>query len=328
MLPELNNPLQMLTWLSTFGLVLALWSVAVLLWRQRRDERRARIAARLEEGREHPEGARRLSLWHEGEEASTVVPGLPAALGLHARLKRVAADAGWTGPAETVLFTLLLIAVGVGLALAFLTARSAPGVVGFATVLTVFWWVTHRRILARDSLFERQLVDALELSSRALRAGHPLSSAFQILAQEIPAPVGTVFAGILQSQAMGMGLEQALDGAARRTKSADMKLFSAALSIHLRAGGNLADVMETLAGVIRERMRLNRRFRSLVAQTEFSKRILIVLPFLLFGILSAISPRYTSVLYDTTAGLLMLSAAGMGVLLGWLVMSRMSVLRV
>lgn len=327
MLPELTNPLQMLTWLSTFGLVLALWCVAVLLWRQRGDERRARIVARLEEGREHPEGARRLSLWHEGEEASTVVPGIPSALGLYARFKRVGVDAGWTAPAGTVLFTLLLVALGVGLALTFLTTRLAPGMVGCATVLTVFWWATHRRILARDSLFERQLVDALELSSRALRAGHPLSSAFQIMAQEIPAPVGTVFAEILQSQAMGTGLEEALERAAQRTKSADMKLFSAALSIHLRAGGNLADVMETLAGVIRERMRLNRRFRSLVAQTEFSKRILIVLPFLLFGILSAISPRYTSVLYDTTAGLMMLTVAGAGVLLGWIVMSRMSVVR-
>ena len=325
MLPELSNPLQMLTWLSTFGLVLALWCVVVLVWRQRGDERRARVVARLAEGREHPEGARRLSLWHGGEQASTIVPGIPGAPGLRARLERVGVAAGWSAPASTVALAVLLVAAGVGLALVFLSARVVPGYVGFAAVVAVFWWATHRRILARDSLFERQLVDALDLSSRALRAGHPLSSAFQILAQEIPAPVGAVFAEILQSQAMGMGLEQALERAAGRTKSSDMKLFSAALSIHLRAGGNLADVMATLAGVIRERMRLNRRFRSLVAQTEFSKRILIVLPFLLLGILSAISPSYTSALYDTTAGLMMLTVAGAGVLLGWFVMSRMSV---
>jgi len=326
MFPDTANTPLLVTWLSTFGLVLALWTGAVMLWSRQRRERREQLRARLAEGGSAAAAGRRLRLWHEGEEAFTIVPGVPAPT-LRLRLERLRADAGWRSPARNVLLGALALAAAAGAVTALWSGRLAPAVVVFAAVLLAFWWLTQRRILARDNLFERQLVDALELCSRALRAGHPLSGAFQLLAGEIPAPVGTVFAEINQQQAMGLGLQEALQRAAERTKSGDMKLFAASLAIHIQAGGNLADVMETLAGVIRERMRLNRRFRTLVAQTEFSKRILIVMPFLLFGLLNAISPDYTSTLYATGPGLVLLTVAAAGVLLGWLVMNRMTVSR-
>jgi tight adherence protein B len=195
----------------------------------------------------------------------------------------------------------------------------AGGALGFA-----FWWVTQQRIVERLALFDRQLVDALELCARALRSGQPLSGCFHLLSREIPAPVGTIFTEICQQQAMGASLDESLRRATEMTRSADMKLFSAALSIHSRTGGNLAGVMQSLATVIRERMRLNRRFRVITAQTQFSKRVLLAMPILVFAALASISPAYVRPLYDTGTGRLLLTFAAALLLAGWFMMEKMS----
>ena len=139
--------------------------------------------------------------------------------------------------------------------------------------------------------------------------------------------MGTIFAEICQQQALGSSLDEALRRAAELTQSADMKLFAASLSIHVRTGGNLAGVMESLALVIRERMRQNRRFRVITAQTQFSKRVLLAMPFLVFGALSAISPEYVRPLYTTSPGMLLLALAVALMLAGWFLMERMAAVR-
>jgi len=326
-LPQLSDPVQVLMWFSTFGLVFAVWTLLVLVWHQRRGERRARLLRRLRDASLPGPGGRELRLWHEGGEATVVVAGAARRASLGERLGQIALDAGWRRPAPEVALWVLLAASALATPAFLLTSRVTPALVVFAAVLFAFWWVTSRRIVERTTLFERQLIDALELCARALRAGHPLTGAFRLLSSEVPAPVGTVFTEICQQQAMGAGLDESLRRAADLTRSADMKLFSAALSIHLRTGGNLAGVMENLAQVIRERLRLNRRFRVITAQTQFSKRILIALPFLLFGVLGAISPDYVQLLYTTTEGTYMLGAAAAMLLAGWFTMERLAVLR-
>ena len=327
LLPDLGDPLRALRWFSTFGLVLAVWMIFVLVWDQRRTDRRRRVLRRLEEdGVGAPGGGRQLRLWHEGGEATLVVPGERRAT-FGERIEQIGLDAGWRTPARTV----FSVAVGASLVLGalalFATGRLAPAAVAVAGTLFAFWFVTSRRIVERTAVFERQLIDALELCARALRSGHPLTGAFQLLASEIPAPVGTIFTEVCQQQAMGASLDDSLRRAADLTRSSDMKLFSAALAIHLRSGGNLAGVMDSLAQVIRERMRLNRRFRVITAQTRFSQRILIALPFLLFGVLTAISPEYARPLYTTTPGVYMSVAAVFLLLVGWFMMERLSLLR-
>jgi tight adherence protein B len=125
---------------------------------------------------------------------------------------------------------------------------------------------------------------------------------------------------------MGGSLDDALRRAAALTKNADMKLFSASLAINIRTGGNLADVVYGLAHVIRERMRLNRRFRVLIAQTQISKRILLALPVMLLLILAWLAPEYVAKLF-TGAGLFLLGTAVVSLVLGWVVMNRMAALK-
>jgi tight adherence protein B len=94
--------------------------------------------------------------------------------------------------------------------------------------------------------------------------------------------------------------------------------------IQLNSGGNLADMMERLANVIRERQRLARRVKVLTAQTQFSKRVLLSLPFLIFVVLNLINPNYMRPLYTTFPGQMILLAAGLGLLLGWVTMNWLS----
>jgi len=182
-------------------------------------------------------------------------------------------------------------------------------------------------ISKRTELFDQQFIDALDLACRSLRAGHPLVGALQLVAEEIGDPVGSIFDSICQQQTMGLSLEMAIHAAGKASSNEDMKLFAASLAMQMRSGGNLAHMMERLATVIRDRMRLNRRVRILTAQTQFGKRILIALPFVLMVVLSILNPKYIDPLFSTSTGQIMLSCGGISVLLGMWVMNRMAVLK-
>ena len=195
-----------------------------------------------------------------------------------------------------------------------LTGRALAGAGVAMAVIMLFWVLLKQQLTRRAAEFDMQFVDALELAARSLRAGHPLIGGFQLAAEEIPAPVGRVFADICQQQELGVSFEDALRRAAARA-NADVKLFATSIIIQLESGGNLADMMSRLAVVIRDRIRLNRRVRVLTAQTQMSKRILIVLPFVLFALLNALNPSYMEPLYATTAGKGMLVGASLSIML-------------
>lgn len=311
---------------AVFGLVLSLWVIGVLLWMRRRSKRDAVIRQRLDPVVAETGGSRTLHLWHEGEEATKTVPGRFKAPPLWDRLEQRRKDAGFKSPVKLLFGEGVLIAAAVFLVMYLITGRFIPPVVSTAVVVVILLWYASHRISAREILFERQLVDGLELSARALRAGHPLLGAFHLISEEIPAPVGRIFSEICQHQAMGGSLDEALRRAAALTKNADMKLFSASLAINIRTGGNLADVVYGLAHVIRERMRLNRRFRVLIAQTQISKRILLGLPVMLLAILSWLAPEYVAKLFSGN-GLFLLGTAVASLILGWVVMNRMAALK-
>jgi len=313
---------------AVFGLVLALWCVAVLAWSRKRKGEQEAIEQRLGTSKVVAPGTGRvLRLWHEGREAQMRVPGLRRKPTVQQKFARLCRDAGFRAPPRTVAIAVLGAAGFVGVLLLLVTGRVFPCLVGMLALLLAFWAWVNKRAVKQARLFERQLVDALELSSRALRAGHPLMASFQLIATEIPNPVGSLFSGIVQQQSMGMALDESLRRAAEDAGSADMDLFAAALAIHTRTGGNLADVMQSLALVIRERLRLMRRFRVLVAQTQVSKRILIAMPCVMFGVLHLVSAEYMEELYATDTGQMVLMAAAGSLACGWAVMNRMAELR-
>jgi tight adherence protein B len=182
---------------------------------------------------------------------------------------------------------------------------------------------TQNLIMKRANLFERQLVDALGVAARALRAGHPLVGAFQLISEEIGEPLGKVFSQIYHQQAFGSDLRESIRGAAKANRNNEFKLFATAVTVQLQSGGNLADLMDSLSSVVRARIRLNKRIRVLTAQTQFSKAILVAMPFIMFILLNLMNREYMEPLYTTREGNLMLLIMFVNILIGSWMMSKM-----
>jgi tight adherence protein B len=319
--------LDLTVFASAFLFVLSLWAVGVWLWSLRRSSRTQQVERRLGALADENASARELRLWHDGREVTTSVSGDARRASFQARLQQLREDAGWRMPLLSMALGVAGLTTLLSLATFVLTGRLLAGVGVGAVVLIVFWIYAKHRVVARAAVFERQFVDALELAARSLRAGHPLVGGFILASEEIPAPVGRVFAEICQQQDLGVSLEDALRGAANASANADMKLFATSVIIQLESGGNLADMMEQLAVVIRDRIKLNRLVRVLTSQTQLSKRILVALPFILFLLLNALNPAYMEPLYTTSAGKYMLIGGAVSLLLGVWAMGRLVILR-
>jgi tight adherence protein B len=327
MYPYLENNAQVVVIVSAFLLCMAVWAFVVSIWFIRRSSRSQKVEERL--GLTEPEGGatRVLRLWYEGREVTTAVPGQARHSSLIARLRQYRNDAGWEMPLRSIVLGVTGLTALVFLVGFVLMGRLLAGMGAAVMLLLILWIYLRHAINRRMATFDAQFVDALELAARSLRAGHPLVGAFRLISEEIRPPVGTLFAGICRQQDLGVGLEDAVQVAASSCSSSDVKLFATSIVIQLRSGGNLADMMERLASVIRDRTRLSRRFQVLTAQTQLSKRILIALPVVLFVVMNAINPKYMEPLYTTPLGQSLLIFAGASLMLGVWAMNRMVVLR-
>ena len=311
---------------SLFVLVFCGWSICVILWMVQYVRRRRQVQKRIGIGDRDVERSQVLQLWRDEQWAKQEhVEKKRETLG--ERLERLRANAGWKTSAQVV----LLIVVGVAaLAFAVVTVLGYGTWLGIAASLVIllgFRAITRKRIASRLALFDRQFVDSLRIAARALRAGHPLVGAFQSISEEISEPIGPIFGEICQEQALGLDIQESMRRMADTTRNADLKLFATAVNIQMSTGGNLAELMDSLAAVMRSRMRLNRKVRVLTASTQLNKQTLIGIPIFLFMLLNVMSPDYMEVFYFTWAGRFMLVATVISVLLGAWMMEKLAVLR-
>jgi tight adherence protein B len=312
---------------SVFGLALCLWLGIVLYWARRKRTQMQKMEYRLGLGDASPGKDRILRLWHDGKEVTTTIHEQISHLGISRRLKQIHHDSGLKIPMRAVILSALGGTAAVMMIMMLATNNLVLSIVVSLVVPTALWMLINGRIVRRMAVFESQFVDSLGLAARSLRAGHPLIGSFRLISEEIGEPVGTMFGEIVQQQMLGLSLEQAVQKSAAMSRSSDMRLFATSVLIQLRSGGNLADMMDRLASVVRDRMKLNRRVRVLTAQTQFSKRVLLALPVVMFIVLSLINAKYMEPLYNTLTGQIMLIVAvGLLILGAWL-MNRMAVLK-
>ncbi|HEY8749609.1 MAG TPA: type II secretion system F family protein [Tepidisphaeraceae bacterium] len=335
----IKDPLSIIITIAAFGLVLSIWLVGVVFWSLRKKRQVDEVGERLKlvqsvgtnrsgSGSDDATDGRILRLWRDGKEATTIVPGLDGSSGMVRNLERFRVDAGLESSLRGLILAGMAL-VGFSAVVTYLLTSSAMmGAAAPIAVAILTYIILTQRVARRQTIFERQLVDALELAARSLRVGHPLVGSFQMISEEIGAPVGNLFGNVCQQQELGVSLDEALRTVATQSHSDDLKLFATSVVIQLRSGGNLADMMERVANVIRERNRLARRVRVLTAQTQMSKRILLALPFFVFVLLNLINPDYMRPLYSTVSGELIMGVAGSGLLLGWLTMNWISKLEV
>ena len=164
----------------------------------------------------------------------------------------------------------------------------------------VYTWV-DRKAKKRMALLEEQLPDAVELMVRSLRVGHPFSSAIGIVAKEIPDPLGTEFGLIADEAAYGRDVAESLKAFAERMDSQDLRFLAVAVTIQQQSGGNLAEILEGLAKVIRARFKLFRRVKAITAEAKWSGMFLSGFPIGALIMINVIKPDYYDGVKDTPA---------------------------
>jgi tight adherence protein B len=156
--------------------------------------------------------------------------------------------------------------------------------------VAVWIWVRGRRN-ARIKKLEEQLPTALDIVTRAVRAGHPVISAVHLASNELGDPIGSEFGLIVDETTYGVEFKEALANFARRTGSSDGHFFAVCVSIQSETGGNLAEILEGLAAVIRGRRTLGLRVKALASEGRASAILLSVLPVFVIGIQLLVHPR-------------------------------------
>ncbi len=197
----------------------------------------------------------------------------------------------------------------------YLIAFAAGGVLGFLP----FGWVLFKR-QRRFSAFEKNLPEALDLMVSGLRAGHSLLAAMALVARECPAPVGSEFKICFEEQNYGLEMKAALENLQMRVPLQDLKITSTAITIQKESGGNLAEVLDKTAYVIRERFRLKRQIMVHTAQGRLTGLILTLMPVVLGVGIYFVDPGMISILWHREIGIkLMWAAAGLIVIGGFVI---------
>jgi tight adherence protein B len=155
----------------------------------------------------------------------------------------------------------------------------------------VYFWV-NRKAKKRISLLEEQLPDAVELMVRSLRVGHPFSNAISIVAKEIPDPLGTEFGLIADEAAYGRDVAESLKAFAERMDNQDLRFLAVAVTIQQQSGGNLAEILDGLAKVIRARFKLFRRVKAITAEAKWSGMFLSGFPIGALLMIQMLKPDY------------------------------------
>lgn len=176
--------------------------------------------------------------------------------------------------------------------------------------------------------FDEQLPDALDLLSRALRAGHAFPSAMQMVATEATDPIATEFAITFEEINYGVSVGDAMLNMATRVPSIDLRYFVIAVLLQRETGGNLSELLDNLSMLIRQRFKLLGKIRVLSAEGKLSAYILIALPFATAAMIFLVNPKFMSVLWTDPAGLNVIFAAIVMMILGSFWMWRIVKIRV
>lgn len=208
-----------------------------------------------------------------------------------------------------------IAAIGLGLAtcLGLLTYMFVPlwfAAVGAGAVglLMPIIWLRYKRGV-RMKRFEEQFPEALDLLSRAIRAGHAFQTAMGMVAEELPAPVGVEFRKSFEQQNFGLPLNDVLKELSERVPHMDVRFFVTAVAIQRETGGNLAEILDNLAHVVRERFKILRQVRVHTAHGRFTGYVLLALPAALAVALSFISPDHMYTLFTHRMGQAMVLGA-------------------
>jgi len=213
-----------------------------------------------------------------------------------------------TTPSAVAAISLTSAASGALIAFLFTGLAWAGALAAVSGAATPILWLVHKRSV-RLRKFEEHFPEALDLLSRAIRAGHAFQTAMGMVADEMPEPVGPEFKKCFEQQNFGLPLREALNEMADRLTILDVRFFVTAVLIQRDTGGNLSEILDNLAHVVRERFKIRRQVRVHTAHGRFTGYVLLALPAALGIALSFINPEHMNLLFHEHIGQMMLMGA-------------------
>jgi tight adherence protein B len=204
-----------------------------------------------------------------------------------------------------------------------LAAVAAGAVTGYGPLA-----YARRKARRRAQGFEEQFPDCLEFISRSMRAGHAFSVALEMVHREFSDPLASEFRRAFEEQNLGQPLEVVLRKLAQRVDSMDVQFFVSAVLLQKRTGGNLAELLDKLANLIRERFKLRARIRAVSAQGLMSGRILAAIPAGVAALMFVVNPQYASFFLDDPAGRQLLALALGLQFVGYLIIKKIVTIEV
>jgi tight adherence protein B len=217
-------------------------------------------------------------------------------------------------------FAIVTIASGNSMPLAALAAAAAAGMTP--------WAYAKRKARQRVAKFEEQFPDCLEFISRSMRAGHAFSVSLEMVHKEFSDPLASEFRRVFEEQNLGQPLEIVLKKLSSRMPSMDVQFFVSAVLLQKRTGGNLAELLDKLAQIIRERFKLRARVRAVSAQGLMSGRILAAIPMAVAALMFVVNPQYARFFIDDPAGHEMVAGALGLELVGYLIIRKIVVIEI
>ncbi len=307
-----------LAFLTVTGVVLALWWVVALERELQTRLARGQMTAgsRLTVSREAV-----LDRFPFMEQMGTVFPWIR-------QLERLTEQAGWEGKTSRALWLIVLCAVIGGVVAAVRMGHWIWGILGAVAggMLPIFYLrhLRHKRL----EKFSEQFPEALDMMTRALRTGYAVGASFQMVAEEMIDPVASEFKRVFEEISLGRPTADALRELYDRVKTEDVRFFYVAVSIQREVGGNLAEILEKLAEVVRERYKLLAYARVLTAQQRAAAWCVGASPFVAFFALGFFSPTWFDPMWTWQYGKFVLLGAFGLMVAGFLVLRRIADIRI
>ena len=268
-----------------------------------------KLARRLREVGSSPEAADAALVMDQPAGPLPQLDGLVRRTTAGSRLARLIEQSGVrTTPGTVLIMSLFSALMAAVMIMLFVRLPLAPLVAAPIGLVLPFAWLVHCRS-SRFKKFEEQFPEALDLLSRAIRAGHAFQTALGMVGEELPAPVGPEFKKTFERQNFGLPLRDAMDELSDRITILDVRFFVTAVAIQRETGGNLAEILDNLAHVVRERFKIRRQVRVHTAHGRFTGYVLLALPPALGVALTYLNPEAMQPLFRERMGQMMILAA-------------------
>ena len=236
-------------------------------------------------------------------------------------VERKLIQTGWPLKGSEFLAICCLAALALFLVL-LLSGKILLAVMGAMTGCLLPVLILNIKIARRTKAFNEQLGDCLILIANSLRTGYSFMQALEMVAQEMPQPISVEFGRTLREMNLGILTEEALNNLAQRVNSDDLELVITAVLIQRQVGGNLAEILDNIAGTIRERVKIKGEIKTMTAQGRISGLIIGIMPLGLGLMIYSINPEYIKILFTAPLGKMMLIGAACSEFLGILLIRK------